>query len=695
MAFASVAYSNGPYLSAENASPNPAPSGTFSFTFVSPFGASYMRVINLQPSTTGTPGSYDHSCHIQYDVVNNWLYLQADTGGQMIGYGVPGHSAPNWGSMSNSQCSVSLAGSSYTTSGNTVTLTVPLTFTPAYYGALHLWAYGQDTAWAGYWNYFQTWTAGPAPAPAVTITAPSPTTGPQANYFTTTTDNAGASDILWTQAAIWGAGCQLLFYGAERQQMYLLNDAQNGWIGPVGVNGSGGLQNSTCQVRSPSYTQTAYTQNWGYTVNILPTVPPGNYTAAVIAANLAGTYSNGGWLNGPGALTLPPPQVDSTVTLLTPDLGVMGFDDYSGTVGLAPTPENPYVPEAYITQPTTTDSQPMAVGQSYTVVITGAPANSTVWARSTSSELNAVYNAWNPATAIIIPLAGAAAVGTTDANGYFSATWPVQAIQGAGDTTTGFWVGAGNAADPNYPPGVASQVNPATFCGQVWFYARNPDGSVGPDWTPAAASRRVRVNNKTIKLPVSPAVKVNKAPSSTFEVDSKGVYTYHFSIDTKDPKGKVLRIGADAEMGEHPTAENQSGWYSFGLGWIAGEKAERASDVALSLRSSWKPGPVPVYWGNGTAGSFPMQESSAENVIVSRQASIFRTSTQRVVIGPAIKPGLSQADLRLLVRDWKDTLGFSFLDPLLNSSDWAAGLDALKPATDLERSVIDCLRNLK
>jgi hypothetical protein len=187
-------------------------------------------------------------------------------------------------------------------------------------------------------------------------------------------------------------------------------------------------------------------------------------------------------------------------------------------------------------------------------------------------------------------------------------------------------------------------------------------------------------------------VKVAKPPSSTFDHDSSGVYTYHFALDTRDASGSIIRVGENAHMAMAATGEDQSGWLSIGIGWIAGDKPQRAADVALSLRSQWKPGPVAIFW-HGTPSALPTQQNSADNVVVSRRMSITRDSTTMVAIGPAIRPGISESDLRLLIRDWKDTLGFSFLAPLLASSDFAAGIDALKPSTDMERSIVQCLRD--
>jgi hypothetical protein len=109
------------------------------------------RLLLISPGLNGTA----HECYVQADLTG--IYLVNDSGNQLIG---PVSSKIN---IANSQCTLTGSGTSLVNSGNTSTLTVALTFKPAYYGAMNTYMLATDTAGSATgWQMLGTYTAGPA-----------------------------------------------------------------------------------------------------------------------------------------------------------------------------------------------------------------------------------------------------------------------------------------------------------------------------------------------------------------------------------------------------------------------------------------------------------------------------------------------------------------------------------------------------
>src|SRR5258707_363756 len=113
-------------------SPNPSTTGTFTVGANSTNGPAQIGTMVFMPSSATVPASsLNHSCVVSFDAVNLWFYLRDDVDtGSSFNYGRAGDNK----TLSNSQCSYSLLTATYNVSGNTVTFTVTLSFTPAWYG---------------------------------------------------------------------------------------------------------------------------------------------------------------------------------------------------------------------------------------------------------------------------------------------------------------------------------------------------------------------------------------------------------------------------------------------------------------------------------------------------------------------------------------------------------------------------------
>jgi hypothetical protein len=62
------------------------------------------------------------------------------------------------GTLQNSQCSVDLSQTTGTPSGNNLTLSLPVTFKPAYAGAKQVWMFAAGGAGSSGWQQRGSWT---------------------------------------------------------------------------------------------------------------------------------------------------------------------------------------------------------------------------------------------------------------------------------------------------------------------------------------------------------------------------------------------------------------------------------------------------------------------------------------------------------------------------------------------------------
>ena len=125
-------------------------SQTFAFVFSDPKGfsaiSSASAIFNSSFSVTG-------GCYLLYYPGINTVYLANDAGTDWLGHVTLGQS----GSLQNSQCTVSAAGSSASGSGTNLTLNLALTFQTAFSGARNIYMEVYDGADSG-WQQKGTWT---------------------------------------------------------------------------------------------------------------------------------------------------------------------------------------------------------------------------------------------------------------------------------------------------------------------------------------------------------------------------------------------------------------------------------------------------------------------------------------------------------------------------------------------------------
>ena len=227
---------------------------SYVFQFADTFGAVDLTVVNVLINNylDGRRG-----CYVAYAQQSNALYLvndAGDAGGPYAGVLVLNGS----GSIGNSQCTISGVGSSAVVSGNTLALTLNMSFTAAFGGNRVVYAAARDTALVN--TGWQTMGVHGVPGLAATYPNPvsmSPASGSTGNpVLTFTYQDALSADSLQTawvliNTAIDGRNACYVAYHRPSNQIYLYPDSGDGSLAThVALTGTNTLSNSQCTVSS-------------------------------------------------------------------------------------------------------------------------------------------------------------------------------------------------------------------------------------------------------------------------------------------------------------------------------------------------------------------------------------------------------------------------------------------------------------
>jgi len=293
-------------VTADSVTPNTGSGASqpFTFQYGDSAGATDLATVWTWINATFAT-SAANSCLFNYTRASNTLALLNDAGtANFIG------TLGSGGTLQNSQCTISLAGSTVVVSGNALTLTVPVTFAPTYAGTKTIFMYAANGAGTNSaWQPRGTWTVPGSAPPVLTADSVTPNTGSGASQPFTFQygDTAGGTDLatVWTWInatfATSAANSCLFNYTRASNTLALLNDA--GTANLIGTLGSGGtLQNSQCAI---SLAGSAAVNGTTLTLTVAVTFTPaytGTKTIFMYAANGAGT--NSGWLTQ-GTWTVP------------------------------------------------------------------------------------------------------------------------------------------------------------------------------------------------------------------------------------------------------------------------------------------------------------------------------------------------------------------------------------------------------
>ena len=216
----------------------------FTFMFSDTVGAQDIVSVQLDVNASLTAAG---ACYLYYNSGSNQIQLANDAGslGAALTVGAPG-------TIQNSQCTLNAGASSVMLSANTLTLSLVLSFKPAFAGAKNIYMEAQnatlDSGWSQKGTFIVTGGGTSQPPSTVSVT-PSSGTGSSQTFAFVFSDTAGATDIFSTQmdinSSLTAAGGCYFYYGRASNQIQLANDSGSfGSALPVGTAGT--LQNSQC-----------------------------------------------------------------------------------------------------------------------------------------------------------------------------------------------------------------------------------------------------------------------------------------------------------------------------------------------------------------------------------------------------------------------------------------------------------------
>jgi hypothetical protein len=231
-----------------NVSVSPASgSGTtqmFSFVYSDPSGYADINWVNMlfQTQING-----QNACWAQYTLASNTIGLVSDSGAGST-------SAPlgTLGVLSNSQCTLDTGASSGSVSGNNLTITVALTFKPAFAGSknIYMGVFNKAIVNSG-WQAKGAWTVTGVLPPSNVSVSPASGAGYTQTFTSTYSDPSGFADINWVnvlfQTQLTGQSACWLQYTLANNAIYLVNDSGSGYTSAT-LGTAGTLSNSQCIV---------------------------------------------------------------------------------------------------------------------------------------------------------------------------------------------------------------------------------------------------------------------------------------------------------------------------------------------------------------------------------------------------------------------------------------------------------------
>lgn len=279
-------------------------SETFTFTFNDSSGYADIDVVDIliRDFLMG-----DHACYVAYSRTSNLLYLLNDAG-TSIGNGyAPGSSSPP---LSNSQCSINVASTTATGSGNVLTLQLVVTFTSGFAGDKVVYVASRDSAGGNSgWQAIGVWSVPGLSPPPASVTSWSPATSTSLNQtFTAVLNDTGGHsaisvvDILINTALTGGNACYIA-YVPSSNLLYLVGDDGSTLLSPaLTPTGTGTVSNTQCQISAAgSSVQTDRNNPNALSVNVAVTFFAGfqansvAYVAVRDANNNSGRVRMGTW----------------------------------------------------------------------------------------------------------------------------------------------------------------------------------------------------------------------------------------------------------------------------------------------------------------------------------------------------------------------------------------------------------------
>jgi Putative binding domain, N-terminal len=284
----------------------------FTFTFTDAAGFADLSVLDVLISTFLDGQTACYFALAPTSATSGYIYLVDDAGDG--GYAGPPMPLPSASVVQNSQCAINATGSSVSANGNTLTLTLAITFKAGFGGNKAVYLAARSNTQNSGWQALGTWDVPGTPTgPAVGTVSPARSTSLGQTYTFTFTDSNGYADlfvldVLTNSFLVGNNACYFAYVPTTPTNgyLYLVDDAGDGGYAPgspIALSSGGTLQNSQCILNTTGSSASASGNT--LTLNLAITFTSGfvgNRVFYLAARN--NTTGNSGW-QAAGSVTVP------------------------------------------------------------------------------------------------------------------------------------------------------------------------------------------------------------------------------------------------------------------------------------------------------------------------------------------------------------------------------------------------------
>jgi hypothetical protein len=264
---------------------------TFTMVYSDPNGLSDLSKVLVLFNTSITAS---YGCYVTYTPGSNQMYLYNDAGTTLSAPVTPGSGTQ----VNNSQCTLNGTGSSYSTSGNNLTLKVSLTFAGTFTGLKNVYLDASGASSTSGWSKLGTWTAATAGPPTIVSLTPNSGTGLSQTFAgvysdPNTTGDLSALYMLFNTSLRASSGCYVIYYPGTNL-MYLYNNAGSGLTAGIKPGSASTINNSQCTLAGTG--SSISTSGNNFTLNLALTFS-GTFTGQQNVYMYAlGEHNNSGWV---------------------------------------------------------------------------------------------------------------------------------------------------------------------------------------------------------------------------------------------------------------------------------------------------------------------------------------------------------------------------------------------------------------
>jgi len=270
----------------------------FVFQFSDPGGFQALSVVDVLVNSSLDGRQACYVAFVPKDATSGSVYLVDNAGD--AGGPYSGMLLPSSGTVSNSQCSITATGSSVLGSGNTLTLTLAITFTASFAGNKVIYLAAQDATSGSGWQALGTWgVPGFSTFPSATAATPGHSTGSSQTFTFTYTDTKGAQDLgvlnVLINNFLDGRQACYIAYSQPFKVLYLVGDAGGGLSAGLTLGGSGSVGNGQCTVSANDSSATASGNTLTLVLKIGFTAAFDGNRVIYLAARDSTDTGNSGW----------------------------------------------------------------------------------------------------------------------------------------------------------------------------------------------------------------------------------------------------------------------------------------------------------------------------------------------------------------------------------------------------------------